>query len=89
LRFGKFFCYYFTEYIMYPFSLHLFFFFDAHDLQVSSFDGVAEFLCILFAAFESFVLRVLLFVFTLHLFCLQVLRFCLLLVLVCCNGFLL
>jgi hypothetical protein len=29
---------------MYPFCLHLFSFFNAHDSQVWSFDGVAEFL---------------------------------------------
>jgi hypothetical protein len=30
-----------VEYIMYPFGLYLFSFFDACDLQVCSFDGVA------------------------------------------------
>jgi hypothetical protein len=52
LEIWEIFCYYFVGYIIYPFGLH--FFFDAHDLQVWSFDGVAEFLCIPFAAFESF-----------------------------------
>jgi hypothetical protein len=42
----------FSAIILYLFCLQLFFF-DAHDLQVWSFDGVAEFLCILFAAFDS------------------------------------
>jgi hypothetical protein len=35
--------------------LHVFSFFSGHDFQVWSFDGVAEFLCIHFTAFESFV----------------------------------
>jgi hypothetical protein len=33
------FCNYFVEYITYTFGLHLFSFFDSHDLQVWSFDG--------------------------------------------------
>jgi hypothetical protein len=49
------FSYYFVEYIMYSFGLYLFSLFDAHDSQAWSFDGVTEFLHILFAAFESFV----------------------------------
>jgi hypothetical protein len=49
------FCYSFVEYITYPFGVHLSSSFDAHDLQVWSFDGIADFLCIPFAAFESFV----------------------------------
>jgi hypothetical protein len=35
--------------------LHLFSFFDDHDSQVWSFDGVIEFLHIPFTGFESFV----------------------------------
>jgi hypothetical protein len=31
-------CYYFVQYIIYPFGLQLFFY--AHDLQVWSFDGI-------------------------------------------------
>jgi hypothetical protein len=46
---------YFVEYIMYTFGLHPFSFFDAHDSQVWSFDGVTEFLHIPFTALESFV----------------------------------
>jgi hypothetical protein len=46
----EFFCYYFIEYITYPFGLYLFFFLNAHDSQVWSFDGVAEFLHIPFKA---------------------------------------
>jgi hypothetical protein len=38
------FCYYFFEFIMYPFGLHLFSFFDAQDSQVWSFYEIAEFL---------------------------------------------
>jgi hypothetical protein len=53
-RFGKFFCYYFIEYIMNPFGLHLLSFFNAHDPQLWSFAGVAEFLHILFTALELF-----------------------------------
>jgi hypothetical protein len=37
---------------MYHFGLHLFFFFIVHDSQVWSFDGVTEFLHILFTALE-------------------------------------
>jgi hypothetical protein len=40
---------------MYPFGLHPFSFFDAHDSQVWSFDGVTEFFYIPFAAFKTFV----------------------------------
>jgi hypothetical protein len=50
----KVFCYYFTEYVMYPFGLHFFSFFNAHDSQVWPFDGVAEFLHIPFTALELF-----------------------------------
>jgi hypothetical protein len=46
------FCYHFIQYITYPFGLHLFSFSDPHDLQVLSFDGVSEFLCIPFTALE-------------------------------------
>jgi hypothetical protein len=35
--------------------LHLFSFSNSHDLQVWSFNGIAEFLHILFIALESFV----------------------------------
>jgi hypothetical protein len=40
--------YYFIGYIMYPFVSDLFSFFNAHDSQVWSFDGVVEFLHIPF-----------------------------------------
>jgi hypothetical protein len=39
---------------MYPFGLHLFSFFNAHDSQAWSFGGVAEFLYIPFTALELF-----------------------------------
>jgi hypothetical protein len=51
LELWKLFCYYLIEYIAYPFGLHLFSF-SAHDSQVWSFDGVTEFLHILFTALE-------------------------------------
>jgi hypothetical protein len=51
LKLWEIFCYYFIEYIMYAFGLHLFSF-NAHDSQVWSFDGVAEFLHIFFTALE-------------------------------------
>jgi hypothetical protein len=47
------FCYYFVEYIMYPFGLYLFFF-NAHGSQVCFFAGVVEFLHIPFTALELF-----------------------------------
>jgi hypothetical protein len=53
-RFGKFLCYYFIEHIMYPFGLHIFSFFNAHDSQVWSLDGVTEFLHIPVKALELF-----------------------------------
>jgi hypothetical protein len=37
---------------MYPCGLHLFSFFNAHDSQVLSFDGVTEFLHIPFTVLE-------------------------------------
>jgi hypothetical protein len=37
---------------MYPFGLHLFSFFNVHDSQVWSFDGVAKFLHIPFIALK-------------------------------------
>jgi hypothetical protein len=52
-RFGKFFCCYLVAFITYPFGLHLFFF-NAHNSLVWSFDGVAEFLLIPFAALVLF-----------------------------------
>jgi hypothetical protein len=51
LEFWEIFCYYFVEYITYIFGLHLFF--NAYDLQVWSFNGVAEFLHIPFKVLES------------------------------------
>jgi hypothetical protein len=48
------FCYYFVEYITNPFCLRLFSFFNAHDSQVWSFDGVGEFLHIPVAGLELF-----------------------------------
>jgi hypothetical protein len=47
-------CYYFIVIIMYLFGLYLFSFFNAHDSQVWSFDGVAEFLHIPFTALQLF-----------------------------------
>jgi hypothetical protein len=43
-----------SEYIMYPFGLHLLSFFNAHDSQVWSFDGITEFLHLPFLALELF-----------------------------------
>jgi hypothetical protein len=43
LKIWEIFCYYLIEYIIYPFGLPLFSFFNAHDSQVWSFDGVSEF----------------------------------------------
>jgi hypothetical protein len=54
LEIWEIFHYYFIEYIMNPFCLHLFSFFDAHDSQVWSFDGVGEFLYIPFTGLELF-----------------------------------
>jgi hypothetical protein len=48
------FCYYFTEYIMHPFGLHLFSFFNASDSQVWSSDGVNAFLHIPFTVLDLF-----------------------------------
>jgi hypothetical protein len=53
LKIWEIFCYYFVLYITYPFGLHLFSFFDAHDSQAWSFNGVPGFLCIPFTAFVS------------------------------------
>jgi hypothetical protein len=47
-------CYYFIDYITYPFGLHLLSFFTAHDPLVLSFDGVAELLHIPLAALDLF-----------------------------------
>jgi hypothetical protein len=47
-------CYYFIDYIKYPFCLDLFCFFNAHDSQIWSFDGVIELLPIPFTDFELF-----------------------------------
>jgi hypothetical protein len=60
-------CSYFVEYIAYTFGLQLFSFFDAHDSQACSFDGVTEFLHIHVIAFESFVKRYLYFFFFIYL----------------------
>jgi hypothetical protein len=40
--------------ITYPFGLHLFSFFNAHDSQVWTFDGVTEFFHIRFTGLELF-----------------------------------
>jgi hypothetical protein len=48
------FCYYFIEYITYPFGLHIFSFFNVLDSQIWSCDGVAEFVYIPFTALELF-----------------------------------
>jgi hypothetical protein len=53
-RFWEVFCYHFIEYIMNPICLDIFPFFNAHDSQVWSFDGVVEFLYIPFAGLELF-----------------------------------
>jgi hypothetical protein len=53
LRFGKFSAIILLNLLHNPFGLHLFTFFNVHDSQVCSFDGVAEFLHIPFSAFES------------------------------------
>jgi hypothetical protein len=52
-RFGNFSVTIFFTDITYPFGLYLFFF-NAHDFQVWSFDGVSEFLHIPFTALELF-----------------------------------
>jgi hypothetical protein len=49
------FCYYFVQYITYTSGLQFFSFFNAHDLQVWSFDGIAEFLQVPITTVESFV----------------------------------
>jgi hypothetical protein len=49
LKIWEIFCYYFVEYIIYTFGLHLFCFFNAPNLQVCSFNGLTEFLHIPFA----------------------------------------
>jgi hypothetical protein len=54
LQIWEIFCYYFIGYIMYPFGLYLFSFFNAHDSQVWSLDGLTEFLHIPFTALELF-----------------------------------
>jgi hypothetical protein len=54
LKIWEIFCYYFFEYVIYLFGLHLFSFFNAHDSQVWSFDEVTEFLHIPFIALELF-----------------------------------
>jgi hypothetical protein len=54
LRFGNYLVT-FVEYILNPFSLHLFSFFDAHDSQVWSLDGVIELLSVPYAALDYFV----------------------------------
>jgi hypothetical protein len=82
LEIWEMFCYYFVEYIMYHFGLYLFSSSMPMILWLS-FDGFAEFLHIL--------LQILVFclsssVFLQYLFCLQVMRFCLPLVLVFCIG---
>jgi hypothetical protein len=50
------FCYYFIEYVIYPFGLHLFSFVNAHDSQGWFFDGVSEFLYIPFTALEFLIM---------------------------------
>jgi hypothetical protein len=54
-RFGKFSAIILLNLLCILFGSHLLSFFNAHDFQVWSFDGVAKFLHIPFAAFESFV----------------------------------
>jgi hypothetical protein len=54
LKIWEIFCYYFIEYVMYPSGLNLFSFFNAHDSQIWSFDGVSELLHIPFTALELF-----------------------------------
>jgi hypothetical protein len=62
----KCFCYYFAEYITYPFGLHLFSFFNIPDSQVWSFDRVNEFLRLPFTALELFDSEFLCFVFNIY-----------------------
>jgi hypothetical protein len=54
LEIWEIFCYCFIEYIKYLFGLHIFSFFNAHDSQVWSFDGVTEVLYIPFPALSLF-----------------------------------
>jgi hypothetical protein len=53
LEIWEIFCYYFAEYIMYPLGLYLFFYLNAPDSKIWSFDGVTEFWHFPVAAFES------------------------------------
>jgi hypothetical protein len=52
LEIWEIFCYYFIEYITYPFGLQLLF--NACDSQIWSFDGVSEILHIPYTALELF-----------------------------------
>jgi hypothetical protein len=54
LEIWEIFCYYFIKYVSYLFGLYLFSFFNAHESQVWSFDGVTESLYIPFTALELF-----------------------------------
>jgi hypothetical protein len=54
LEIWEIFCYLFIEYIMNPFCLNLFSFFNGYDSQVWSFDGVGEFLYIPLTSLELF-----------------------------------
>jgi hypothetical protein len=66
---------------MHAFVLHLFSLFEALDVQVLSFDGVAELLHIFLQLLSKN------FVYSLILLCPQGLKFCLPLITVCCSGF--
>jgi hypothetical protein len=54
LRFWKFSVIFFIEYIVNPFCLELFSFFNAQDSHIGSFDAVGEFLHIPFTGLELF-----------------------------------
>jgi hypothetical protein len=54
LKIWEIFCNYFIEHFAYSLGLDLFSFFNAHDSQVRSFDGVAKLLNITLTALELF-----------------------------------
>jgi hypothetical protein len=54
LEIWEIFCNYFIEYIMYSFGLQIFAFYNDHDAQAGSFDGVIEFVHLPFISLELF-----------------------------------
>jgi hypothetical protein len=54
LKILEIFCYYFIDHIVNPFCLDIFSFFNTHDSQVWSFDGLGDFLSAPFTALELF-----------------------------------